>query len=318
MQRQSAAVGFGGGADIYRCSFVTNYMMRNYDSSTARMAALHVYNTRATVDGCSFYGHYADGIADVRGTCSGSVFRRCSFVGNYGCSSGVLSVNLDNASDTALVENCTFAYNFSHALNCVKGATAVTNCIFYGNLAKVDATAAADLRVAAGATATVDYCLFAVPEEDGSTICVSEATAGTLEIGQNCIYANPLFVTPTNTVMEQVMSPEGATMPRALPTNWSWRWSKPVPTFGQVVDYNCHLRGGCGYFDENTGALVRDYVKKVAGQSPAIDAGDPRSDYSEEPDTNNGWHGRRVNLGGYGNTPWATMTHFPGSVFTFR
>lgn len=309
---------FGGGADIYRCSFVTNYMMRNFDSSRASMAALHVYNTRATVDGCSFYGHYAEGIADVHGNCSGSVFRRCSFVGNYGGGSGVLSVKLDNATDTALVENCTFAYNVSHGLNCVRGATAVTNCIFYGNLAKVNATAAADLRVAADATATVDYCLFAVPEEDGSTICVSETTAGSLKIGTHCIYGDPLLVTPTNTVMAQVKSPEGATMPRALPTNWSWSWSKPVPTFGQVVDYNCHLRGGCGYFDENTGALVRDYVKKVAGQSPAIDAGDPRSDYSEEPDTNNGWHGRRVNLGGYGNTPWATMTHFPGSVFTFR
>lgn len=308
---------FGGGADIYRCSFVTNYMMRNFDSSRASMAALHVYNTRATVDGCSFYGHYAEGIADVRGNCSGSVFRRCSFVGNYGGGSGVLSVNLNNATDTALVENCTFAYNVSHGLNCVKGATAVTNCIFYGNLVKTNATAAADLRVAADATATVDYCLFAAPEEDGSTICVSETTAGTLEIGPNCIYGNPLFVTPTNTVMAHVKSPDGATMPRALPTNWSWNWSKPVPTFEQAMGYDVHLCGGRGYVDEKTGQLVADYSRLA--QSPAIDAGDPTSDYRGEPLIRGvGYHGRRVNLGCYGNTPWATMSMIPGFHIILR
>ncbi len=309
---------FGGGADIYRCSFVTNYMTRGFDSSSASMAALHVYNTRATVDGCSFYGHYAAGIADVHGNCSGSVFRRCSFVGNYGGGSGVLVVKLNNATDTALVENCTFAYNVSHGLNCAKGAVAVTNCIFYGNLVKANATAAADLRVAADATATVDYCLFAVPESDGSTFCVSETTAGSLQIGPHCIYKDPLFVTPTNTVMAHVKSPEGATMPRALPTNWSWSWSKPVPTFGQVIDYNVHLRGGCGYFDETTGEPVREYAAKKAASSPAIDAGDPRSDYKDEPDTPAGWHGRRVNLGAYGNTPWATLSPFPGAAVYLR
>jgi hypothetical protein len=307
---------FGGGADIYRCSFVTNYMMRGFDSSRASMAALHVYNTRATVDGCSFYGHYAEGSVDVSGSCAGSIFRRCSFVGNYGGSTGILKVSLSSATDKARVENCTFAYNIAPALNCSKGDVAVTNCIFYGNLIKVNATAAADILVAANATASVDYCLFAVPESEGSTICVSETTAGSLRIGTHCIYGDPLFVTPTNTVMEQVKSPEGATMPRALPKNWSWSWRNPVPTFEQAMDYNVHLRGGLGYFDETSGERVKDYCR--AGMSLAIDAGDPQSEYSSEPDTADGWHGKRVNLGGYGNTPWATMSSFPGSIFLVR
>ena len=308
---------FGGGADIYRCSFVTNYMTRNFDSSRANMAALHVYNTRATVDGCSFYGHYAEGIADVHGNCSGSVFRHCSFVGNYGGGSGVLVIKLNNATDTALVENCTFAYNVSHGLNCAKGATAVTNCIFYGNLAKANATAAADLRVAADATAAVDYCLFAVPESEGSTICVSETTAGSLRIGPHCIYKDPLFVTPTNTVMAHVKSPDGATMPRALPTNWSWGWSKPVPTFEQVVDYDVHLRGGRGYYSEKTGELVTDYARKP--HSPASNAGDPKSDFRGEPQVPGvGGHGHRVNLGAYGNTPWATLSAPSGTMLIMR
>ena len=105
-------------------------------------------------------------------------------------------------------------------------------------------------------------------------------------------------------------------MPRALPTNWSWSWSKPVPTFEQVLGYNVHLRGGRGYFDEKTGELVAEYLR--AEQSPAIDAGDPESDYRDEPKCKYGYHGKRVNLGAYGNTPWATMSTKPGIYIYLR
>ena len=52
--------------------------------------------------------------------------------------------------------------------------------------------------------------------------------------------------------------------------------------------------------------------------SPAVDAGDPKADYSKEPVTQDGWHGKRVNLGAYGNTPWATSTKFLGAVYYIR
>ena len=42
---------------------------------------------------------------------------------------------------------------------------------------------------------------------------------------------------------------------------------------------------------------------KVGGSSPAVDAGDPAVK-CVEPYPN----GNRVNLGAYGNTPWATMS----------
>ena len=310
---------FGGGAEIIRCSFVTNYMQRNMDSSAAAMSALHVYNTRATVDGCSFYGHYSDGIADVRGACSGSIFRHCIFVGNYGGRVGVLQVYLNNTNDTARIENCTFAYNLGSinpALMCTKGAVAVTNCIFYGNLTRGNATGAVDIRVAADASATVDYCLFTVPETSNSTICVSSTTPDALQIGSHCIYTNPLFSTSIETVLRDVNSPEGYYLPRSMTTGWNWSWSNPFPTFAIRASYRVHLRGGLGYYDEKTGARVIDY--RESELSPAVDAGDPKSDYSMEPDTNEGWHGRRVNLGAYGNTPWATLTRYPGSAVYLR
>ena len=310
---------FGGGAEIYRCSFVTNYMQRNMDSSAASMSALHVYNTRATVDGCSFYGHYSDGIADVRGSCSGSIFRHCIFVGNYGGRIGVLQVNLSNTNDTTRIENCTFAYNLGSinpALMCTKGAVAVTNCIFYGNLTRINATAAVDIRVAADASATVDYCLFTVPEEDGSTICVSATQANALQIGTHCVYGDPLLVTPLETVLLDVNAPTGYEAPRSMTSGWNWSWSNPFPKFETRISYKVHLRGGLGYYDEKTGARVIDH--RESELSPAVDAGDPNSDYSMEPDTNSGWHGKRVNLGAYGNTPWATLTRYPGAAVYLR
>ena len=79
---------------------------------------------------------------------------------------------------------------------------------------------------------------------------------------------------------------------------------------------NVHLRGGRGYFDEKTGKLVTEYCR--AGQSPAIDAGDPASDFRNEPNCKIGYHGKRVNLGGYGNTPWATMSTKPGFYLLVR
>ncbi len=71
-----------------------------------------------------------------------------------------------------------------------------------------------------------------------------------------------------------------------------------------------------GYFDEKTGLLVTEYCK--AGKSPAIDAGDPESDYRDEPKCKSGYHGHRVNLGAYGNTPWATMSANPGFYILLR
>ena len=80
---------------------------------------------------------------------------------------------------------------------------------------------------------------------------------------------------------------------------------------------NAHLRGGQGYFDERTGSLDTTYMS-ADGSSPAIDAGDPASGYAREPDTRDGWHGRRINMGFYGNTPWATMSPFPGGAVHLR
>ena len=71
-----------------------------------------------------------------------------------------------------------------------------------------------------------------------------------------------------------------------------------------VCGFNVHLRGGSGYYDEATGELVSAYRMPYESGSPAIDAGRKMRKGLLEPHPN----GNRVNLGAYGNTPWATMS----------
>ena len=77
-----------------------------------------------------------------------------------------------------------------------------------------------------------------------------------------------------------------------------------------MTNLNVHVKSSSGYYDENTGKLMTFGRES----SPAIDAGKPGYDYSLEPQPN----GRRVNLGFYGNTPWATMSDRRGMKIIVR
>jgi parallel beta-helix repeat protein len=61
-----------------------------------------------------------------------------------------------------------------------------------------------------------------------------------------------------------------------------------------------HLRSQTGRWDANEQAWVRDAVT-----SPCIDAGNADSDWIAEPEPN----GQRINMGAYGGTPQASMSH---------
>jgi hypothetical protein len=78
------------------------------------------------------------------------------------------------------------------------------------------------------------------------------------------------------------------------------------PLFVDTTYYHLKSRGGNyvgGYFSGGTWANASE-------SSPCIDAGDPTSDYSREPEPN----GRQVNLGAYGNTPVASKKLSGGMV----
>jgi hypothetical protein len=77
----------------------------------------------------------------------------------------------------------------------------------------------------------------------------------------------------------------------------------PNPLFANAANGDFHVKSKNGRFDPATGQFVKDDV-----DSPAIDAGDPSSDFSNEPEPNGG----RVNLGCYGNTAEASKSAATG------
>ena len=71
------------------------------------------------------------------------------------------------------------------------------------------------------------------------------------------------------------------------------------PLFADPDNDDYHLKSARGRWDSGTETWVTDAVT-----SPCIDAGDPASDYSNEPDPNGG----RVNMGAWGNTGQASKS----------
>ena len=72
------------------------------------------------------------------------------------------------------------------------------------------------------------------------------------------------------------------------------------PLFVEPINNDFHVKSSAGHFDIATGNFILD-----SQTSPAIDAGNPLSNYSLEPNPN----GNRVNLGCYGNTNEASKSN---------
>ena len=68
--------------------------------------------------------------------------------------------------------------------------------------------------------------------------------------------------------------------------------------------------------DEKTGEYVTAYMREDS--SPAIDKGNPARPSAAESASGYAGNGRRVNIGAYGGTPWATMSKGGGSVYYIR
>ena len=243
------------------------------------------------------------GVVALNGNCSGSAFTNCVFTGNYEITDGsggvsdyggALSIALGSTAQTVDIEGCTFAYNVTAAkaaagLTVVKGAVTVKDSIFWKNLRSRDrASYAGDIEVKAG-SCSVTYS--SVTSKDSSSCRGNTGT--TLYLDPKTVYAfDPLFVSP----VEDFYACYTVTDTSVTKTS--------AGTFEALSGFNVHLRGGSGYYDEATDELVTAYRMPYEPGSPAIDKGRRMRKGLLEPAPNGG----RVNLGAYGNTPWATMS----------
>ena len=298
-------------ATVADCLIISNRCQEGIVQSNGHGAALRVVNTLLDLRGTRFVanqgmiGHNggqgalsdSGGIVSIEGACGGSTIANCLWAANQVVdgsanntdpdkTAGSLVIALNDPSVAVTVRNCTFAGNFycrdaaTSGLSVKAGTVDVVDSIFYGNLASTKSkfpghAAVRDLRVAAGATARVRYTLFA-----DDTGCFTEE-GGTLT-RENCRADDPRFVTTTS--VASCLNASGESFDAA-------KWN-------EFAKFNVHVRDRHGYTDEFTGKLV-----KYMGRSPAVDAGDPAAKCIE-PHPN----GNRVNLGFYGNTPWAAMS----------
>ena len=307
------------------CKFSTGFNNNMYDQDGA---ALFAKNAPLTVRGTRFLCNRSQAltvastgrgcVVRVTGACGATAFTNCLFVGNEvvhaysntnefkSNAAGMLAAS--PSSGSVDIVNCTFAMGLAAltsgpaAVAARAGTVNVVNSIFYGNTNCAWNTAGSDIHVAAGATANVSYCLF----EDDSAGRIVCADGGTANLATSTfVYGNPLFVTDTapSSFLKTLSNFGGSIM---LDQN----------KIGELMAFNAHVRGGKGYFDEKTGALVDAFAGNP--NSPAIDAGNQSRSYSAEPDNDIGSNGRRVNLGAYGGTPWATMSTRVGFYLYLR
>ena len=291
-------------------------------------SALHLKNAPATVRRTRFahnrnFGSFGDCVTvDVEGEAGGTAFTNCTWVGNEGLythntaattidAGGALYVNCSTANATVDVVNCTIAYNLAETRNAAAGLTVVKgvvnarNTIIWGNVVGSAATGGADILVRAGARVNLDYSLLATNTADYA----SAADEGGIAYGRGMVYGDPCFVTTTNDVLAQMTINSARVKPSvlAIPRSTSCMGYKSTPeASAAVADFNVHLRGFPGYVDATTGRSVS--YRNV--KSPALDAGDPKTSCSDEAKPN----GHRVNIGAYGNTPWATRSKQGGAL----
>jgi len=318
--------------------FLTNGCLPSIASGSGNLGGMEGYegsvlyaeSVPVTMRGCRFVGnrgtvHAGSGsTVYVTGASQTCAFTNCAWIANESrtvnwrndghANAGALTFSLSANTTPCEVVNCTFAYGLfasakgSGGLNVIKGAAKVRNSIFYGNLVPREykssfATTAADVFVGANATADIGWTLFAAED---ATFSRCTATGGSIN-EHDCVYGDPLFVTPFSTMTNVIAS----TMELAISNTYHVA-GRP---YYKDVDYdafNVHLRHRYGYTDEFTGLRKRD---RTVAENIAVDAGEPASDYSREPV---GRNGRRINLGCYGNTPYATCSAGVGTCIIIK
>ena len=320
-------------ATLDDCLFVTNGLPvlnvpSTYGFRYFKASALYATNAPVTVRGTKFLFNRAvcsqeyDQTYDINlmgatvrleaGT-GGSVFTNCLWMANQNArginnsthisrgGGGEIFFNPGKTYAECEVVNCTFAANLNHisknggcGVNVRSGKMKILNSIFSDNISITTGdTIGKDIYVADGAEVNVSYSMLS-PDKSGDRP-IYAAGPGTLNIGEGVIFDRANFVSRVEEAryMQSVSAGTYFYLPVAL---------------NYLINLNVHLRSKAGYYDFEQNKRIRSYNEN----SPALDAGDPKSDYSKEPYTSWGYHGRRVNMGFYGNTPEAAATKYKG------
>lgn len=226
-------------------------------------------------------------------------------------------------STSPTIESCLFTHNYAFmggALACVNGPEAtITGNTFLENAA--DYYGAGILLYYAGGTVAHNVLahnsalmgggianLFASPSITNNTIVYNRPGALYLEsaatdyfddimpalIANNILWSNEIYLS------ESALPEEFEICFNDIQGGWEGEGNiDQDPLFADPSAEDYHLKSQAGRWDPVAKAWVVDMVT-----SPCIDAGDPASDYADEPASN----GQRINLGAYGGTEQASKS----------
>ena len=250
------------------------------------------------------------GTVFLDGNCSGSAFTNCAFVGNfermdsdprsnYGKNGGALCISLGSKTQTVDIEGCTFAYNLSSGyqsaagINIIKGSVNVHNSILWNNQRSRSRTngTSNDLQVHGDGVCSISHSIV-------TSLDAVALSGAALTLASDTLYAlDPLFVSPTDFFLQVYTIGEESISGTSL------------FTYDTLSGFDVHLLSSAHYV-RNDGSVGRS----PGINSPAINLGDRASAYDAEPQPN----GRRVNLGAYGNTKWASFLRDKGLILFVR
>ena len=312
------------------CLFTGNGIRYSQPNSvrtgTASGAAIYANATPTTCRNTRFAENRIGqgAVVQLNNNCDGSLFENCAFVGNsmimhwakgVSANTATFRVNMDQVARRVTLRNCTFAFNLNSnrtapaGLLVVKGTAAVEDSIFWGNrrssyLASDTAyPSAEDIEVRTDGYLSLTNVFLTATNMDTDKRHYIQTANLTHLTTNHIVTGDAMLVSMTNEVMA-LMVTGNANFPDLY---------YPSSVATQLRELNVHLRGGSGYYDENTGELVKTYREAaVGGSSPALDASTRRATYEPRP------NGKYINLGYYGNTQWATMSKGGGSVYYIR
>jgi hypothetical protein len=260
------------------------------DAYTADLGAgIYCEQSNPTIINCTLTDNDAEGYGGAA-YCkeSNSLFENCTISNNYAYDGG----GLECWSGSPRLINCIISNNHSTryggGVDCYYSQCNLVNCDLINNIAKPNGVGGA-------------ICLWGSDVSiKNSILWANEATNGT-----------QLYLHFGSSVLVSYCDVQGGISDVCAldsSVNWGSGNIDSAPCFasfdpnGDPNLWDLHLQSEYGRWDPNVQSWVAD-----SNTSPCIDAGDPNSDWANEPWPN----GKRINMGAYGGTKQASKSGNP-------
>ena len=251
---------------------------------------IYILSTKPTIINCIFSNNsagHSGGAISNNGLNAAPVITNCVFSGNTAAANGGA---MNNFEATVIVTNCVFSGNTATssggAMYNNDATVTVTNCIFSGN------------------TATNNFGGAIMGDHGNFTVTNCTFSGNTANLGGGAMFIHESSPVITNCIFWGDTPDEIDDDPLSSP---SITYSDVQGSYSGTGNINVNplfVGGGDFHLQSQEGHWTSSVWVNDSQTSPCIDAGNPDSDFSNEPAPNGG----QINMGAYGNTAQASKT----------